>query len=149
MINQSPTKEIVFDWDLVLNFEGDAGPYLQYAYARTAGILREADRRKIKYSVDNLKFVSRLNTTEEINLIKNLGLFPSIIRKSLETYDPSVLAQYTYNLTQLFSKFYTKCPILPISDSELREARLLLVVAFQTVLRIAYEILGIIPLEKM
>ncbi|MHA1271700.1 MAG: arginine--tRNA ligase [Candidatus Helarchaeota archaeon] len=149
LINQSPTKEIVFDWDTVLNFDGDAGPYLQYAYARTSGILREATKRGISFSLKNLYLVSKLNEFEEINLIKNLSLLPNIIRNSIENYDPSILAQYTYNLTQLFSKFYSKCPILPIDDTELREARLILIKSFQIVLKSIYYILGIDPLEKM
>ncbi|MHA1751620.1 MAG: arginine--tRNA ligase [Candidatus Helarchaeota archaeon] len=149
LINQNPTKEIIFDWDTVLNFDGDAAPYLQYAYARTAGILREAKKRNISFSKKNLKTVSKLITHEELILIKNLGLYPQIIENCIINYDPSILTQFTYNLTQIFSRFYTKCPILPTKDIELREARLILVESFQTVLKSIFDVLGIDILEKM
>jgi arginyl-tRNA synthetase len=149
LLNQSPTKEIVFDWDTVLSFDGDAGPYLQYAYARTSGIMRESKSRGVSFSSINKKFASLLKEDEEVNLIKDLATLPFIINKSINEYDPSILTQYTIRLTQTFSKFYTNCPILPIEDQDLREARLILVQSFRIVLESIFSILGIGTLDKM
>jgi arginyl-tRNA synthetase len=139
MLKQDPNKIIVFNKKTALNFEGDTGPYLQYSYARACSILRKADKKNGEIKIENLEY-------KEIQLIKKLSEFPEIVLKSYNNLNPSYIANYSFQLAQIFNEFYHACPVIG-SKHEL--FRLILVKSFKQVLRNSLSLLGIETLEKM
>ncbi len=142
ILKVSPERNVIFSWK-ALQFEGDTGPYLQYACARINSILRKYDK-KIDEKID----FSMFKTDEENNLIKMLFNFEGIIEESERTLKPTIIINHIYNLAQAFSSFYIKCPILK-ADEKLKKARLLLVSSVKQVMENGLNILGIETLKKM
>ena len=143
ILKVSPEKNVMFSWHQALNFEGESGPYIQYAYARICSILRKHNKTidvKIKSSL--------LDKKEETELIKRISEFPDIVNKMTDSLKPSIIANYLYGLAQRFNEFYHSCPILKEKD-DLRKARLLLVSSVKQVLDNGLGLLGIETLEKM
>ncbi|MEK7309438.1 MAG: arginine--tRNA ligase [Planctomycetota bacterium] len=140
-------KDVDFDWNQVLTFEGETGPYLQYTHTRLASLLDKYalsgggnDKVEAKYEL--------LNTTEEAVLIKFLKDYPDIIRQSAVESEPSILSNYLLALASLFNKFYQMHRV--ISDNkELTDARIVLVQRLKKVFNKGLVMLGITPLEKM
>ena len=93
-------SDIEFDWDEVLDFEGDTGPYLQYAYARLSGILKKIPNSKFQIPMN----VSMTNTERE--LLFKLSILNEIVEDALKDYLPNILAHYLYDLARLINKFY-------------------------------------------
>ncbi len=143
ILKVSPEKNVMFDWEQALNFEGDSGPYLQYAYARINSIL-DKHGKKTDQDVD----FSLLNSKEEIELIKLLGSFPAIVKEAAENLKPHIIATYLFELSQGFSAFYNSCPVLK-SEDNLKEARLVLIECVKRVLENGLNLLGIDALESM
>jgi len=141
ILKNSPNKLILFNLDEALNFEGDTGPYLQYSYARASSILRKAKRKKGKQ-----KFIIKNLHEKEIELIKKLSQFPEIVLKANNAYNPSLIANYSYQLAKIFNEFYQVCPVI---GSEQESFRLSLVESFRYVLKNSLNLLGIDVLEKM
>ncbi|HLC97094.1 MAG TPA: arginine--tRNA ligase [Candidatus Nanoarchaeia archaeon] len=139
----SNEKNVLFDWDQALSFEGDSGPYLQYAYARISSIL-EKNEAEVKGKVD----YSLLETNEEIELIKWLQKFPEVVKEATEQLKPNLIANYIFELSSKFSHFYNACPVLKAAP-EHRKARLILIKCVQKVLKNGLSLLGIDVLEKM
>ncbi|MBI2106052.1 arginine--tRNA ligase [Candidatus Woesearchaeota archaeon] len=142
LLRVSNDKNVVFDWDQALSFEGETGPYLQYTYARSYSILR-----KSKFKNNKINF-SLLREPAEIELIKKLGAFSEIIEKASSKYQPHLLANYLFLLCQNFNEFYHKYSVLK-AEKEVKEARLILVKAVNQVLKTGLKLLGINPIEKM
>ena len=138
MLKQDINNIIIFDKEKALQFEGDTGPYLLYSYARASSILRKIKIRK-KIKIIDLK-------KEEIALIKKISSFPEIIEKAYEEFAPNIIANYSFELSQLFNEFYHSCPVL----GSLEEGfRLKLVEAFKITLGKGLGLLGIDVLEEM
>jgi len=141
ILKNSPEKNVLFDWDQALSFEGESSPYIQYSYARANSILKKIKLEK-KFNF-NL-----LDKKEEISLIKLLNEFQNIINKSLRDLKPNYIANYSYDLAQKFNEFYHNCPVIK-ENKELRNARLALVLCFTYVLKTSLNLLGIEAPEKM
>jgi arginyl-tRNA synthetase len=131
-------KNMIFNPKESINLEGDTGPYLLYSYARANSILKKA-KKSSQISFEELE-------QEEINLIKKLSLFKEIVVKSYNSLNPSLIANYSYELSKLFNEFYSKCPVL---NSEKESFRLKLVESFKQVLKNSLYLLGIDVLERM
>ena len=136
-------KDIVFNWDRMLSFEGETGPYVQYTYVRTRSVLRKANV-EVTSDVD----YSLLSDEASINVVRQLQAFPDVIISAMEKNEPSFIASYVIDLAQSFSRFYHDCPII-IEDKELQKARILLVSSVGTVLKSGLRLLGIEAPEKM
>ncbi|MBT4651405.1 arginine--tRNA ligase [Candidatus Woesearchaeota archaeon] len=143
MLKNDPTRDIVFNPEESLSFEGETGPYLQYTHARACSILRKA--KNTPYS--KVKF-DQLKLAEELAVIKLLYNFPQIINKASHTYKPSLIAQYLISLAQAFNEFYHKCPVISERDEQMK-ARLLLVDSVKQVLQNGLDLLGIQAPEEM
>ena len=141
-----PTKDMDFDVDRVISFEGETGPYLQYAHTRCLSILKKNSAR-LPISSDKLS--SLCTTNEEIFLMKSLGRFPSALERSLEQRKPSQLAIYLIDVTKDFGAFYRECKVNNPDQPELSAARLELVSATQKILSSGLTLLGIPLPEKM
>lgn len=137
-------KDIIFDWDNVLNFNGETGPYVQYVYVRTRSILRKAEY------VPNIEEVdfSKLQEKEALEVIKLLGNFPEIIKLAADKYEPSVIARYLIDLAQGFSSFYNEHHII-CDDKQIQDARLALTNSVSIVIKTGLKLLGIDCPERM
>jgi arginyl-tRNA synthetase len=143
MTRQDLDKIITFDIKESLSLEGDTGPYLQYAYARSQRILEKSGK-----DVDTADF-ERLNLEPEMALIKEISKLDLVIEDAASSLSPKTLARYAYSLATTFNLFYEKVPVLKEQDSATLSARLALVKAFGITLRNALDVLGIAALERM
>lgn len=141
-------KDVIFDLDDTLKFDGETGPYVQYTYVRTKSILDRANFNIKNIDAQNIKF-DLLKEDEEINLVKELQKFQDIIRKSANSYEPSILTRYIIDISALFSKFYNNCKVLSCEDEYVKQARLALVYATSIVIKNGLTILGIECPDKM
>lgn len=148
LLKATPNKDMLFNPQESLSFNGDTGPYLQYMGARISSILAKAKDAGVKINSDK-DAVSLLTTSEEWELILALGNFPDIIVRAAENLDPSVVCSYLYETSKLFSKFYQQCPILNCEDEKLKGARLYLAECTLVVLKRAMELVLVQFLEKM
>ncbi len=139
IIKQNPNKSINFNLDDALSFEGDTGPYLQYSYARASSILKKIKTKSKNYEIKNLDL-------KEFELANKLSQFPDVVLKSYSDLNPSVIANYSYQLAQIFNEFYHSCPV---KGSKEENFRISLVESFRTVLKTSLGILGIDVLEEM
>ena len=134
-------SDIQFDWDEVLDFEGDSGPYLQYAYARLASILRKASPPQ--------SIRATIITSTERELLFKLSILPEIVEDSLKDHLPNILANYIYNLATLINKFYHESHVLNEKDEQIRAFRLDLISKAKDTLGKGLDLLGIQALEEM
>ncbi|MBR9683854.1 arginine--tRNA ligase [Candidatus Woesearchaeota archaeon] len=142
-LSNNRRRDIEFDWDRMLSFDGETGPYLQYTHARACSILR-----RVKGKVSSKVNFETFNLAEEMKVVKLLGDFPEVLGKVLENYMPHHLANYLISLAQAFNEFYHKCPV--ISDQKhTMKARLLLVDSVRQVLENGLGLLGIKAPKEM
>ncbi|NCC79366.1 MAG: arginine--tRNA ligase [Clostridia bacterium] len=140
-LKNSREKDIIFNWDEILSFDGETGPYVQYTYARAKSILRKNEKPE---QAD----LTLLSTQEEFELSKTLEGFGNAVKVAMEKYEPSVITRYVLQVAKDFNKFYNNCQINS-AEAELKKARLQLVEATTIVIRNALELLGIETVEEM
>ena len=143
-LSNSRIKDEIFDWDMLLNFQGETGPYIQYIYVRTKSLLSKAGYIPKIEEVD----YSKLTEVEAINTLKLLYQFNEVIQNSAEKNEPSILARYLIDLSQNFSTFYNEHKIIT-EDKAIQDARLFLSLAVGTVLKSGAELLGMEMPERM
>jgi arginyl-tRNA synthetase len=148
MIKQDLDKIITFDIKESLSLEGDTGPYLQYAYARSQRILEKSQQDIIAGGRRNFAF-DRLTDESEIALIKVIAKLDLVVEDAAKSLSPKSLAHYAYNLAMTFNIFYEKVPVLREQDDDVRLARLALVKVFGIALKNTLEVLGITALDRM
>jgi len=136
-----PNNSITFDFKKMLSFEGDTGPYLQYAHTRCCGILRKAGIWETNFKTVKLK-------EQEKMLIRILTNFPNVVEQAAKDIKPHYICKYVYGLATALDRFYESCPVLK-ADGELKNFRLTLVSATKNVLKNSLNLLGIEALEKM
>lgn len=136
-------KDYVFDWNEVLNFEGESGPYVQYTYARAKSVLRKAGVGEIK-PIE----IEKITNDEEFSLVKKLAGFEDIVIKAKEKYEPSLVTRHLTDIAKSFNKFYNSAKIM-VEDEKLKEERLALAYATAVVIKTALGLLGIKTVEKM
>ena len=140
----SRIKDEIFDWDTMLNFNGETGPYLQYMYVRTNSILGKVDNLPNGNEVD----YELLNDEASINLIKAIYNFTDSVKLAASKNEPYVISRYLINLAQLFSTFYNENKI--IDDNEgIKQARVYLTYCTNIVLKEGATLLGIEMPERM
>lgn len=136
-----PDKQVTFNWNDILNLEGNTAPYLQYAHTRCAGILRKSKTWKAVYTAKKL-------TDYDKALVKLLSNFPQMVEQATHDLRPSYICNYVYDLATAFNEFYEKCPVIK-AEKKLKDFRLTLVKSTQTVLKNALCLIGIEAIEKM
>lgn len=136
-------KDYVFDWDEVLNFDGETGPYVQYTYARAKSVLRKSG-----FNEPRISTFEKITSDEEFALVKSLGNFKDVVAKACEKYEPSLLTRHITEIAKNFNKFYNTCQI-NIEDIQLKEERLALTYATSLVIKSSLGLLGIKTVEKM
>lgn len=136
-------KDYVFDWDEVLNFDGETGPYVQYTYARAKSVLRKAGLKEVG-KLD----IEKITSDDEFSLAKKLAGFEDVVIKAKEKYEPSLITRHLTDIASSFNKFYNSSKIM-VDDEKLKEERLALTYATSIVIKSGLAILGIKTVEKM
>ncbi len=147
ILRVSPEKNVLFDWNQSLSFEGDSGPYIQYAYARICSIFEKWKEEDGKKLPEAMAYES-VSEGEDFALIKTLAIFPSIIEEATVQYKPHLIANYLLDLARVTNEFYHACPVLQEKES-VRDARLVLLECTRKVLKTGLNLLGIQEIEKM
>ena len=139
-------KDIIFDLDETLRFDGETGPYVQYTYVRTKSIIEKSD-----VNIDTLcnADYTYLKETPEVNLLKQIEKYEEVLKKAMEECEPAHVARYLIDISTLFSRFYNECRILNVEDTNVKNARLGLTLATGIVIKNGLKILGINCPDKM
>ena len=144
-LKSNKNKDMIFDLDETLRFDGETGPYIQYTYVRTKSLLKRAG-----FELNNKEYkFELLNTKEEAELIKILEKYPDIVKKAADEYEPSILAKYLIDVATYYSKFYNECNVINLDDEDLNEARCILTYATGIDLKNGLSILGIETPDEM
>ncbi len=141
-LSRHPSTNIIFDWERVLNLQGNSGPYLQYTYARAKSIIRKSGTSRIKVK-------GEFKEEKETQLLKQLRKFPEVIEQAAENYSPNLICNYLFTLSQDFNTFYELLSVLSAEDNDLKIMRLALVMATTQVIKNGLNLLGIEVLERM
>ncbi|MCX6720810.1 MAG: arginine--tRNA ligase [Candidatus Staskawiczbacteria bacterium] len=141
ILKQSIGHDIIFDFDRSISFEGDSGPYLQYAYTRAQSVLRKAKAEKIKPSFKNIP-------NEITELEKIICRFQEIVLKAGQAYEPHFISLYLTELAAIFNTYYAENKIVDKTD-KYSPYKLALTKAFTIVMKNGMWLLGIKTLEKM
>ena len=143
-LSNSRIKDEIFDWDIMLNFNGETGPYIQYMCVRTKSVLEKAGYIPELKDVD----LSKLDDENSKNLVNILYNFNQTLVNVTEKEEPSILSRYLISLAKEYSSFYNNCHILN-EDKSLQDARLYLTYMVKTVLEKGLNLLGIQVPDKM
>jgi arginyl-tRNA synthetase len=137
-------RDYVFDWDRMLAFEGNTGPYLQYAHARIRSIFRRGEVDEPDPSIPP----TLTGPYDRALALAVLG-FGEAVNSAAESYAPSKLCAYLFDLATAFTSFYENCPVLKAEDEEIRRSRLLLSGVSSRVLSAGLDLLGMEGPERM
>lgn len=137
-------KEQIFDWNNVLNFNGETGPYIQYIYVRTKSVIQKAGYTPKLEDID----FTKLEDKESINVLKTIYNFNEILRSVIEKNEPSILARYLIELAQKYSNFYNENKII-CEDKKVQDARIYLTKSVGEVLKTGARLLGMQMPDKM
>ncbi|WP_188151779.1 arginine--tRNA ligase [Teredinibacter waterburyi] len=144
-LSKTRTNDYIFNWDTMLSFEGNTGPYLQYAYTRIKSIFRKANLEMDSFNAELL-----IKMDQEKALALKTLQFSEVIEQVAEEAFPHILCTYLYDLASLFMTFYEACPILkPDVEPDTRESRLMLSKATALTLQTGLDLLGIEVMERM
>jgi arginyl-tRNA synthetase len=144
LIDVDPSKQVLFTWDRVLNFETNSAPYVQYTHARACSIIRKATDNTIAAPAYNL-----LAEKIEQEIILQLACFPDMFIEATEYLKPFMIADYVNMLADKFNTFYNAVSVIKAETLELSSTRLVLTDAVRTVLRNALALIGVVAPERM
>ena len=144
ILKVDPRKNMLFNPEESIDFNGNTGPFIQYTYARIQSVLRKAAEEKLQITNDNLQIAPK-----ELSLIQRLCDYPAIVRQAGDDFSPAVICNYAYALACDFNSFYHDLSILNEPDAAKRALRLLLAKNVAKVIRSAMELLGIEVPERM
>ena len=143
-LNNSRIKDEIFDWDIMLNFNGETGPYIQYMYVRTKSIL---DKAEYIPNIEDMN-MNKLLDKESINIIKDIYSFNDVVVEAANKNEPSIISRYVLDIAKNYSIFYNNNRILS-DDEETTSARLYLTYMVNIVIKNATSLLGMEMPDKM
>ena len=143
-MSASRIKDEVFDWNTILNFQGETGPYIQYTYVRTKSVLEKAG---YLLKMENVK-IDNLSDEYSMAILKLIYNFEDILIQVTDKNEPSMLARYLIELAKAYSSFYNENKII-VDDKDVQDARVYLTYAVSQVLKQGANLLGIEMPEKM
>jgi arginyl-tRNA synthetase len=143
-LSNTRIKDEIFDWDTILNFQGETGPYIQYICVRTKSILSNVKELPQITEIE----IDDLINERAVNIIKLANQFNNILENVTIKNEPSILSRYLINIAQEYSTYYNENKIL-VEDKKIRNARILLTYTVCTILTIGAKLLGIEIPDKM
>ncbi len=147
-LSNNRIKDYVFDWDRVLNFDGETGPYVQYTHARCCSVLRKADPADVEKALAGGVDTAKITGDSAYDLVKLLYRMPAVIEEAGGKYEPSVVTRHIIQIASTFNRFYHDEHIL-VEDEGERIAKLALVAAAGQAIRNGLALLGIEAPERM
>lgn len=148
-LSNNRIKDYVFDWEKVLNFEGETGPYVQYTHARACSVLRKAGEEAVSKAEKLENFDPQVLTSDSTyELAKLIYKLPDVIVEAAGKYEPSVVTRHIVDIAQAFNRFYQHERILVEDEKELL-SKLALVIAAKTAIKNGLALLGMHAPEKM
>ena len=138
---------MLFNPDESIDFNGNTGPFIQYTYARLCSILKNAEKQNIFIETAIVNDIPL--ESEEISLIKKMNDFGKVIAQAGTDYNPSIIANYCYELAREFNKFYSNYRILDEKDSYKKDVRMLLVKNISKIIKSGMDLLGIECPDRM
>lgn len=148
ILKVDPRKNMLFNPEESIDFNGNTGPFIQYTYARIQSIIRKAGQPVEAYLVNLDTSVVKL-TGPERTILRTIADYPTVVKQAGEAYSPAVIANYCFDLVKLFNHYYQDTPILKRVDPEVANFRILLSWFTGKVVRSAMDLLGISVPEKM
>ena len=145
LLKVDPRKNMMFNPKESIDFNGNTGPFIQYAYARIRSVLRKAQEQGFAASA----YAAVVPNDKEIALIQTLADFPATVQEAGRTYSPALIANYTYELVKQYNQFYHDYSILREEDASVRSLRLALCATVARTVRLAMGLLGISVPERM
>lgn len=143
-LSNNRIKDEVFDWDAMINFQGETGPYIQYIYVRTKSVIEKAGYLPEFKDVD----FTKLQDSDSLNIAKLLYEFSDILKEVTQKNEPSILSRYLILLSQAYSSFYNNNKII-VEDKPSQDARLYLTYIVGNILKTGAELLGMEMPERM
>lgn len=151
-LSNNRIKDYVFNWDRVLNFDGETGPYVQYTYARSASVLRKAGEETVAVAKQKAAAgeidLSKITGEAAYDLTKLIYRFPQVVIEAGEKYEPSIVTRHIVSVAQTFNKFYHDEQIL-VDDEDEKLAKLALVICAGNTIKNGLALLGIKAPERM
>lgn len=145
LLKVDPRKNMVFNPEESIDFNGNTGPFIQYTYARIRSVLRKAAEAGFEIG----EYATAEPGEREIALIQRLADFPAVVNEAGRSYSPALIANYAYDLVKEYNQFYHDCSILREEDPAVRSLRLALSEATASTVRTALNLLGIGVVERM
>ena len=143
-LSQHYSKDIIFDWEKILNLKGNSAPYLQYTFVRCQSVLRKVKFKTLPKKIEAINF-----NLEEKDILREIYKFPEIVQEAAEKFSPNLICNFIFDLAQKYNFFYDLHPILKAKTEELKIFRLVLTMAVAQVLKNSFNLLGISAPEKM
>jgi arginyl-tRNA synthetase len=143
ILKVDPKKNMLFNPEESIDFNGNTGPFIQYTHARACSIIRKSGESELKLE-ENVSF-----NEKELEVIKTLHSFGAVVQQAGKTYSPALIANYVYELAKNFNTFYQDTPILKEEDVKLKNMRLCLTYFTANTIKIAMSLLGIQVPERM
>ena len=140
-LSNNRIRDINFMMEDALSFEGNTGPYVQYTYARTCSVLAKSQL------ADNVELT--ISAEEEISLLKTLSRFEEVVRDAIAAYEPSIVTRYILDVAGAYNRFYHNCSILGAENESVKNTRLALTKAANTVLGNAFGLICLAKTEKI
>lgn len=147
ILKVDPKKNMLFNPEESIDFNGNTGPFIQYTYARIQSVLRKAAENQITFDA-SIKQYPHISLKEKL-LLKRVAMFPEAVAEAGKNYSPAVVANYCYELVKEYNQFYHDHSILKIEDAEKREFRLVLSAAVGKVIKQGMALLGIKVPDRM
>ncbi len=147
MLKVDPKKNMLFNPEESIDFNGNTGPFIQYTYARIRSVLRKAADRNMELN-RSISPAAEI-PAKELQLIKVVAQFPVAVKEAGDNYSPALVANYIYELVKEFNQFYHECPILIEENAEVRNLRLVIAETVGQTIKTGMKLLGIDVPERM
>lgn len=142
ILKVDPRKNMMFNPEESIDFNGNTGPFIQYTYARICSLLQKADEMGYKHQLPEGGALAL--SSYETALVQQLLDYPSVVQEAAESYSPARIANYTYDLVKGYNQFYHECSVLREENEALRSMRLQL---SQTVAETIHSAMGLLGIE--
>jgi arginyl-tRNA synthetase len=148
ILKVDPKKNMMFNPEESIDFNGNTGPFIQYTHARIQSVLRKAREKKLGVKEDFERFPTTISSKEK-ELMKRISQFPDAVKEAGTNFSPAVIANYCFELAKEYNQFYHDHPILAENDTNIRDMRLLISATVGKIIKNGMKLLGIEVPDRM